>query len=370
MSAPSSDVCVIGGGVIGLAAAVSLCDRGFDVVCFESAVPGDGQSAGRTRQFRHLHREPELIELATRARTGWIEWGERFGRTLLGAEGALRVGAGPSELEALRAAGVPATVLNPAEAREHFPIADLASGVVLFDPLAGAIRAQEAIAALAGHLGRRLRVARVSSVAVDGESVTVSTDAGVHRSARCVVAAGAGTDRLARPLGLDVHQYRQAHLRLGFRVNQPSAAPLPCFSDRTGDPELIYAVSDLGDRYAVGLAEITTYPPVEDLAGEVPAGVDVSSQSERIVAYVRRRLPGLDPAPVDEVFRLTTTTPDHPEDGFRVWQAGPVAAVAGPNLFKFAPVIGEQLARAVSDEPLTGDVPLSAARGTPPAPNR
>ena len=370
MSGSSSDVCVIGGGVVGLAAAVGLSDRGLDVVCLERAAPGDGQSAGRTRQFRHLHREPELIELAVRARATWMQWGERFGRPLLGGEGALRVGAQPAELQALRAAGVPALVLDGDEARERFPIADLPAGMVLFDPLAGAIAAEEAIAALAGHLGSRLRIAEVTSIAVDGDSVTITTAAGVHRSARCVVAAGAGTDRLVRPLGLDVHQHRQAHLRLGFKVNQPAAAPLPCFSDRTGDPELIYAVSDLGDGYAVGLAEVTTYPPVADLVSDVPAGVDVSSQRGRIVSYVLRRLPGLDPAPVDEVFRLTTTTPDHPEDGFRIWQAGPVAAVVGPNLFKFAPVIGEQLARAVAGEPLAPDVVLSAARGTPPAPSR
>ena len=356
--------------MIGLAAAVSLSDRGLDVTCFERAAPGDGQSAGRTRQFRHLHREAELIELATRARTGWVQWGERFERTLLGSEGALRVGAQPGELDALRAAGVPAVVLGSDEADERFPIAALPPGILLFDPLAGAIRAQESIAALAADLGPRLREAQVSSLVVDGDSVTVTTDSGVHRSARCVVAAGAGTDRLVRPLGLDVHQDRQAHLRLAFRVRAAAVPPLPCFSDRTGDPELIYALSDLGDRYAVGLAEVTTYPAVEDLARDVPAAADVSSQRARIVSYVRRVLPGLDPAPVDEVFRLTTTTPDHPDDGFRIWRAGPIAAAAGPNLFKFAPVIGEQLAGAVADEPLGRDESLSAPRGTPAAPSR
>jgi sarcosine oxidase len=164
-----------------------------------------------------------------------------------------------------------------------------------------------------------------------------------------VVCAGAGTDSLVRSLGLAVHQDRQAHLRLSFRVCDPPAGPLPCFSDRSGEAgEIVYGLSDLGDLYAVGLATVTTYPPVRDLAVDVPSAVDVSAQRRRIVDYVTRALPGLDPRPVDEVLRLTVTLPDHPEDGFNFYRQGPVLAVAGPNLFKFAPVIGEQLADEIA----------------------
>ena len=146
-------------------------------------------------------------------------------------------------------------------------------------------------------------------------------------------------------------QDRQAHLRLAFRTRVAHSHPLPCFSDRSGQAgDQIYGLSDLGDRYAVGLAPVTTYPPVKDLAVDVPAGVTVTAQRDRIVAYVRLGLPGLDPEPVDAVLRLTTTLPDHPEDGFEVWRHGPVITVAGPNLFKFAPVIGERLAAAVFEQ--------------------
>ncbi|MGH2867121.1 MAG: NAD(P)/FAD-dependent oxidoreductase [Solirubrobacteraceae bacterium] len=358
VSISSSDVCVVGGGVIGLAAAASLLGCGVDVVCFDRSEPGQGQSVGRTRQFRHLHGSAELIELAVRARQGWLEWEGRFGRTLLGSEGALRAGGEPGELDALCAAGVPAVALDPELAQARLPVAVLPAASFLWDPLAGAIRASDTVQALSDWIGPRVSRTEVSSIAIhgDGESVDVLTASGVHRSARCLVCAGAGTDRLVRPLGLAVRQDRQAHLRLGFRTRVPTSQPLPCFSDRSGHAgEQIYALSDLGDRYAVGLAPVTTYPAVEDLAGEVPAGVSVAAQRDRIVTYVRRVLPGLDPAPVDAVLRLTTTLPSHPEDGFEVWRQGPVVAVAGPNLFKFAPVIGERLAAAVSEQqPLDG----------------
>ncbi len=368
MGISSSDVCVIGGGVIGLATAARLCDRGLDVACFERSEPGQGQSAGRTRQFRHLHRDPELIDLAIRARQGWQDWEQRFETTLLGPEGALRVGAEPGELDALRAAGLPAEELDPATASELFPIAELPEGMLLWDPLASAIRGQETVDVLAAFLGDALHRVQADSIApaAGGDAVLVHTSDGVHHSARCIVCAGAGTDRLVRPLGLDVRQVRNAHLRLSFPVKAAPGRPLPCFSDRSGDLEVVYALSDLGDRYAVGLAELSTYPPVEDLALEVPADVDVSAQRDRVIAYVRQVLPGLDPDPVDHVLCITTTLPDQPEDGFDVWQAGPVTALAGTNLFKFAPVIGARLADAVTGGPTA----VSRAPGTPVAPSR
>ena len=365
MSISSSDICVIGGGVIGLAAAASLRDRGLDVACFERSDPGDGQSAGRTRQFRHLHADPELIALAVASRERWLEWEERFGRTLLGNEGALRVGATVDELEALRAARIPAVAVDRYEARDLFAVAQLPDGMLLFDPLAGAIRAHDTVLALAAHIGSALRRADVKSIALDGDSVRLETADGAHHSGQCVVCAGAGTDRLVRPLGFEVHQLRQAHVRLTFRAKASPRRPLPCFSDRTAaGGEVVYALSDLGDRYAVGLADVFTYPEIEDLEIDLPDGVDVGSQRERIVAYVRAVLPGLDPEPVDEVFRLTTTLPDRPDDGFEISRRGPVVAVAGPNLFKFAPVIGEQLAAAATQER------VSTAPGTPVAPSQ
>ncbi len=353
MSISSSDVCVVGGGVIGLAAAASLRDRGVDVACFEHSEPGQGQSAGRTRQFRHLHRTAELIALSVRARQGWMQWGERFSRPLLGSEGALRAGGEPGELDALLAAGVPAAELDAEQARIRLPIAVLPGGPLLWDPTAGAIRASDTIAVLAQYLGRAVYRAEVSSIVVQGheESVCVRTASGVHRSARCLVCAGAGTDRLVRPLGLDIKQERQAHLRLGFRTRVPPLQPLPCFSDRGRQGgEQVYALSDLADRYAVGLVPVTAYPAVADLAGQVPAAVSVAPQHDRIVDYVRHSLPGLDPEPIDAVLRLTTTLPEYSEDDFAVWRRGPVVAVAGPNLFKFAPVLGERLAHTVTEE--------------------
>src|SRR4051812_69175 len=67
-------VAVVGAGVIGLATAAALLDRGVDVLCFERLAPMAERSAGDSRIFRLAHRDPQLVDLAARSRhlfTGW-----------------------------------------------------------------------------------------------------------------------------------------------------------------------------------------------------------------------------------------------------------------------------------------------------------
>ena len=73
------------------------------------------------------------------------------------------------------------------------------------------------------------------------------------------------------------------------------------------------------------------------------AGVDALVR--RIVAYVEKALPGLDPEPAELRLCLTTILPEG-DDTCRVWENGSVLAVAGDNLFKFGPLLGRRLAAA------------------------
>jgi hypothetical protein len=99
----------------------------------------------------------------------------------------------------------------------------------------------------------------------------------------------------------------------------------------------------------VGITEPDAYPEGAPGTDAVAPDADLSDARRRIVAYVRSAFPGLDPEPVGEVVRLTTRLEGREDDAFAFTQAGPVAAFAGGNLFKFAPVLGTRLAGALLD---------------------
>jgi len=89
-----------------------------------------------------------------------------------------------------------------------------------------------------------------------------------------------------------------------------------------------------GREYAIGLGT-EHEPPVEEAL-------------ERLRAYAARGMPGLDPEPVSARLCKTSILP-WGADAFAVWRTGTVDVLAGANLFKFAPLIGELLADG-SDE--------------------
>jgi sarcosine oxidase len=68
----SSEIAVVGAGVMGLATARALARAGRDVVVYEQFGPGHarGSSHGRTRIFRLAYAEPEWVRLAREALAG------------------------------------------------------------------------------------------------------------------------------------------------------------------------------------------------------------------------------------------------------------------------------------------------------------
>ena len=87
-----SEVAVIGAGIVGLSTAYSLAERGAAVTVYERGVPGNGQSGGDSRLFRHAHDDPRLVRLASRSRALWAKWEERLGVELVSADGVVALG--------------------------------------------------------------------------------------------------------------------------------------------------------------------------------------------------------------------------------------------------------------------------------------
>ncbi|WP_427115264.1 NAD(P)/FAD-dependent oxidoreductase [Pseudarthrobacter scleromae] len=347
-------VAVIGAGIVGLSTAHALQKAGADVTVYESGTPGSGQSAGESRIFRHAHDDVRLASFVRHSRALWREWEADFGVELVSGAGAVAIG--DSVEDKLRVLSglpeVPIKLLTPGQLAAALPILADFQGKAMLDAHGGAIRTSAAFRALAGKLKDALVADHVMAVRpTPGQGVEVRTGTRVDRFDHAVLCAGRGTAALARGAGLDIPVELAAHARVTFRVRDVPPAPLPTFQDGSGvfGETGVYAAPSADNlRYSVGLSETTDVRQDGSLAD--PAALE--SLAARAAAYVRTALPGLDPEPAGYVHCWVTRLP-WGDDGVGIWSAGSVSAVAGHNLFKQAPALGEALAETA----LSGVVP-------------
>jgi sarcosine oxidase len=333
----STEVAVVGGGITGLSTGYALQRRGVECVCLEAAAPGSGQSAGRTRVFRHGHDDERLVRLAVRARAEWERLEDELATRLLGREGVLICGPNVDErAAAFEAAGVSARRVGRDEQASVLPVFSPAEDEALLDELGGSIDVRAAIDGLAAALGDGLVQARVFGVHETGSGVELHTSEGLWSAGRAVLGPGAQVHELTRELGLEIPLTVDLHTRASFRVREPGA-PLACLLDRSGvHGETVYATPmPDGREYAIGLGG-EFEPPVEEALA-------------RLTAYAERAMPGLDPEPAAVRLCQTSILP-WGADAFAVWDTGRVAVLAGANLFKFGPLLGELIAEGALGE--------------------
>jgi sarcosine oxidase len=340
-----ADIAVIGAGIIGLSTAFALTEQGASVAIYERGTPGDAQSGGESRIFRHAHDDRRMVALAREARGVWREWEERFGQQLLSRDGVISIGPAVDRRLAilLEAGGVRVGRIGSSELAEALPLLAAWDGPAMLDEDGGVIRARAAIEALTGVLGPFVVAEEVVALRVTARgSVEVRTGGATVEHERAVLCAGRGSVALARGAGIPLPVRQAVHARLTYSVRGDAPERLPCLlaGDGTfGEPAYADAMPG-NEAYAVGLGDIQIH---ED--GSLIAPTALAQATERTNAYVSRALPGLDPEPIEVRHCWVTELPWHP-DGIAVWEAEGLLILAGGNMFKHAPLLGRRLARA------------------------
>ena len=360
---------MIGAGIVGLSTAYSVMRRGAPVTVYERGVPGNGQSGGESRIFRHAHQDPRLVDLACRSRAIWREWEADLGVEMVSADGVVALGpAVESRLRVLQeVGGVTVRPIDPIELSERLPLLAAYAGPAMFDEGGGSIRTAACMKALADELGTSLVLDEVISLRpVGGRAVEVRAGGDCREYGSVVVCAGRGTTRLARSVGLSLPVSHAAHVRLTFALadGEPPSR-LACLQDGSGHfgDTGVYAAPLAGNRrYALGLSQ--TVEVHEDGSLLEPGGL--AALSERASAYVARALPRLAPEPVDYRHCWVTELPWGP-DGVGVWEVDSMFFVAGHNLFKHAPALGDALAQAAVAGELRSELRPEARLGAPDA---
>ena len=357
---------MVGAGIVGLSTAYALAEQGAGVRVYESGVPGNGQSGGDSRIFRHAHDDPRLVAFTRDSRAVWEEWSQRLDTELVSGDGALALGPAVEDRLGTLAAvdGVTARAVEPEELPELLPPLAGYSGPAMLDEGGGAIRNRAAIDGLVGELRDSLAADEVISIQPTAHrTVEVRAGGATTEHERVVVCAGRGSAALARGVGLTLPVRLAAHVRGNYRVRGEAPARLACLQDSSGDFGEVgtYAAASPGNgTYGVGLSQ--TVDVHED--GSLVDPTALASLDERASAYVAKALPGLDPEPVEHRHCWVTHLP-WSTDGVAVWETEGVFFVAGHNLFKQAPGLGRALARAALGDGLAEELRPEARLGEP-----
>jgi len=321
-------IAVVGAGVNGLAAARALAQRGNDVTVYEQFELGHarGSSHGTSRIFRLSYDEGEWIRLAQRAYELWRELERESGRSLLELDGLVDAQLVPERrLAALRGAGVAVEELSPAEALERFGFAYDDVETLVFTRDAGISLADATLDALAGG-------ARAAGAAIREHSRIDSLED--VPGDRVVVTAGGWAPKLLGAGELDATVTRETVLY--FRGDR-----IPSLIDELEGLQF-YALTAPGVGVKAGWHKGGRPTDPDDDGAPDLCIVDA------VCSWIRRRMPNVDPEPIRAETCVYTNMPD---ERFVIERRGRyvIGSACSGHGFKFAPAVGELLARLASE---------------------
>jgi glycine/D-amino acid oxidase-like deaminating enzyme len=358
----TSDLLVIGGGVMGRFTAYNAAERSARVVVLERGRIGDPTTAsyGRTRSYRNDYLDAAYARLAHEAFRLWGDFERRTGARVLVRCGCMNIvkrSVTPDlartyaqlSFETLTRLGLKTESFDAEALRRRFSYldadlahVDLDGGVVDVPAVT-----RELTRALAERGVRTLEGVTTSAIVPDGERFRVTTDAGEFVTRAVVVTAGHGTNDVLATLP-------------GCRLR------VPITKDRPSEARYFFPPADARDQFTAGAmptiayldAGIYCHPIVEGLVDAVKVGYynppdlprSDGTSIDSIAGFVEQCMPGLKTAAVRDVDDVDQCDYDLVADDDFVLGAIPGFDNAFVGVgwrgtgYKFAPWVGRVLA--------------------------
>ena len=359
----TSRVVVVGAGVFGVSAALSLVSRGFAVEVFDPGpIPRpEAASTDISKIVRMDYGGDALLtELAEGALPRWREWNRRWRQELFHGVGFLALSKGPfrpggfehDSMQTLSARGFALERLTGSALTSRFPAWDAALYPdAYFNSEAGWVESGRALA-------RMIEDARVAGVRVhagEGFSGWVESSGRINgilttggrriEGDVVLLTAGAWTPVLAP--WLDRWMWPVAQPVFHLKPDDPEPWRAPHFT------VWVASIAETGwygfPANAEGIVKIANHGPGRRVHPDAPRLLEPGDEA-RLRSFLKESLPGLETAPL--VFAKTCLYCDAFDGDFLI---GPdperpglvVAAGDSGHGFKFAPVLGDVIADAI-----------------------
>jgi sarcosine oxidase len=356
---------VVGGGVVGLAAAWHLLRLGCRPLAIVERFRighGRGSSHGSARMTRSTYVSTTYASLMRHVHS--VEWPrleQATGAKLVHPGDVVFFGPDRSTLGAYAAAATGADIerLVPEEARRRFPALRITDDVeILHDRTGGIIAAGETVRALHRLVASRgadvLEETRVKDIDRTASPIRVVSERDVLHTERVVISTGAWIGELVPAVGPHVRVVPQtvAYFRLGVRAR--SVPAWIYFGGAQGD--ITYGVPEVGRDALKAGHHVTKGPHAEPDTLRTPDASEVQA--------LRRALEQLltvavqEPLGVESCPYTMTSTEDFVIDQWPGDSRVAFASACSGHGFKFAPLTGRILAELV----LYGQADLPGSR--------
>lgn len=354
------DYIVIGAGINGTWAAAHLGKRGHSVVLLEKfPLPHSrGSSHGASRIIRKVYPQPFFNDMMGPAYKQWHELEQECGETFITSNGLLVFGTETGDtlkgmINTFENSKNPdkCQVMSNDALKRFFPMVNFESSEFgILDEEAGSIKADKSLKASRDHAERH-GVQIVDNYSVDGivnQSGLVRVQGGSALERRefvgrgLVICPGPWASDLLNILKFPLPLEAQRVPVYYFKYSNF----LPCVFIYDSEGNYFYGIPE--NEYP-GLLKLGSHEGIPTLA-DSRDDVDCSEIKKKVIEFIKRTFPGVDPNPAVEEVCMYTVTPDwvpiitrHPCHSNIVIGCG----FSGTG-FKLGPVTGEILADMVT----------------------